>query len=430
LDVLHLTEAVVRVQGAGEYAVAHDTRKTSQLLSRITQAALQWHGCDLRDCGLLPTPVFAFTVRHHRARTGFALTASHNPPDYVGVKLFGPDGMALPRDVELRLEEEALRRSARTATLYGRVDPDEPAIDRYLDALVARLPSAHRSLRILLDCGNGAGAVVAPELFTRLGHTVLTLNAHPSWRFTARAPEPTPESLRVTAELVRRSQVDLGIAQDGDADRVVLLHPDGSLLPDYLLSALVLKLLVAKRTGDVVISINTSRALEDLAAAHGCRAVRVRLGKTFEELQRREGVFATEPSKVVDPSWGPWEDGLMAAATIVQEMALRAVSLAELTRELPRYEYRQMNLEGTLTDRAALGQLVRSHFASPDVRGIDEIDGTRVSFVDGAWILFRVSGTEPKVRVYCEGRDQRRAQELLDAGVALVRTHFVPAAHR
>lgn len=420
-DCFNLSCAIDHVLSRGRYGISHDTRKTSALLTLGLTAGFNWFGDDVVDFGLLPTPVLAFNTRELGLKAGLSVTASHNPPEYVGIKIFNTLGIELPVSAERKIER-ALRRVSfvQSPIDYGTTKLDSDAVDRYLERLVPRLPESRKKLALLVDCANGAGIQATPYMLRQLGHHVLTLHSHPSWRFPGRLPEPTTETLKETADLVRRLNVDLGVAHDGDADRVVFIDRGGQIVPDYLLSALMLKLVVTRRRGPVVLSVNTSNAVEEVAAAHGCPVTRARLGKTFTELYRQRGVYATEPSKVVDAAWGFWEDGIYAAAVVVQAMASTGASFAELVQDIPQYVDLQADLTFRALDRGVLEARVKEYFLRRRPREVVETDGWKFVFADG-WVLLRPSGTEPKVRVYAEAKGVRRAQGLLAEGVRVVR---------
>ena len=156
-----------------------------------------------------------------------------------------------------------------------------------------------------MDCANGTSGNVTPDILSELGHKIVTVNAHPSSLFPGRLPEPMLETLGEVAMLTRNIQADFAIAHDGDADRLVMIDSNGRVIPDYALAALILKTTIEKsKRGTVIISLNSSKALEQVALESGCRVVRSRIGKTFQELYKRKGIYASEPSKIVDPKWG------------------------------------------------------------------------------------------------------------------------------
>ena len=283
------------------------------------------------------------------------------------------------------------------------------------------VPAVEKGMRILVDGNNGVGSLVTPRLLRTLGHQVVTVNCHLSWRFPGRSPEPRAENLMETADLVRRIGVSIGFVHDADADRLVVIDEHGRILPDSLLSALMLRIVAQGKSGDVVVSSNSSLAVERVAEEMGCRVVRAPLGRTSHELHGRRGIYATEPSKIVIPAWGPWEDGIFAAAFLAQH-ACSSGGLGPLLANIPRYSYVQTDLPQTRLSDEALKELVRRRYRGKDVNRMEEVDGIRIELKDG-WVMFRRSGTEPKVRIYAEARTESEATRLLNEAEELIRTN-------
>jgi len=224
-------------------------------------------------------------------------------------------------------------------------------------------------------------------------------------------PEPTPQTLSETASVVPALGADFGFAHDGDADRLVMINSAGEVLPDSVVSVIALRVL-GKRSGVVILSENTSVEVEEEAASLGLRVVRSRIGKTFAEIEKESAVFATEPSKVVNPGWGMWEDGMYCAALITDGIS-KNPELLNVLREERRWHYRQINFQLSV-DFQRVAAKAEAEFARFRVSEERHLDGLKLVFKDQSWIMFRASGTEPKVRVYCESRDRVRLGELLD----------------
>ena len=402
--------------GRGRFGVGWDGRKSSAILSRVAGAAISAARSEAVSFGLVPTPVTAYGTRQEGCKLGFSVTASHNPPEYSGLKVFDGHGMELSKQDEARIERVMVVKprieSRSTGNLTGR-----RVLDTYLQSMLGRFEPAAQGLKILVDCSNGPGAFVTPEVLGALGHRVIPLNAQVSWRFPARLPEPTAQNISETASIVSALGADLGFAHDGDADRLVMINSAGRVLPDSLTSVMVMKALVKKR-GTVVLSENTSSEVEEEAQKLGAKVVRSRIGKTFAEITKENAVFATEPSKVVDPSWGMWEDGMYGAALIADAIA-RDRSLLSLLDSEPRWHYKQVNVlrQVNFDDLAQRAEGVFARFRISDVR---RLDGIKLVFRDNSWIMFRASGTEPKTRIYCESLDALKVEELISVGRAVI----------
>jgi phosphomannomutase len=359
---------------------------------------------------MVPTPVTAYGSRERGCRIGFSVTASHNPPEYSGVKFFNGKGMELSTEEERRIERVLSVDVKKSAASYGSIRQWNP-LDQYVQAIIGCFGRSDNALKVVVDCVNGPGALVTPKVLQALGHRVVPLNAQVSWRFPARMPEPTPQTLTDTAAVVSALGASFGFAHDGDADRLVMINSAGQVLPDSVVSILALRAL-AKRSGVVVLSENTSFAVEEEATNLGHRVVRSRIGKTFAEIEKESAIFASEPSKVVNPEWGMWEDGMYCAALITDAIS-RNPELLNLLNSEAKWHYRQVNVQVSV-DFQVMSARAESEFARFRISEVRLLDGLKLIFKDQSWVMFRPSGTEPKVRVYCESRDQLRLVELLD----------------
>jgi phosphopentomutase len=406
---LALTSAFVF--GRGSYGIGWDGRKSSALLARAVAAGLSSAGGQAISFGLVPTPVTAFGAREERCKLGFSVTASHNPPEYSGVKFFNGEGMELPKEQELRIERAMAVGANMNSGEFGAVTGRE-VLDSYLVRLLARFERLKKGLKIVVDCANGPGALVTPRALETLGHRVIPLNAQISWRFPARLPEPTAQNLAGTASIVSSLGADLGLAHDGDADRLVMVNSAGRVIPDSMVSILTLKALAPAKGAAVVLSENTSSAVEEEAVSMGCRVVRSRVGKSFAEIEKEGAVFATEPSKVVDPRWGMWEDGMYGAVLIADVISRKPELLSSLGAD-QKWQYRQVNIPISV-DLSSVTDRIETEFSRFKISEVRRLDGLKLVFRDGSWIMFRSSGTEPKTRVYCESLDPLRLEELLE----------------
>ena len=417
-QVYQLAEAIASVFGKGSYGVGWDGRKVSALLARTVMSAVAASGSDVNAFGLVPTPVIAYGTRSRGCRAGFAVTASHNPPEFSGVKVYNGKGMELAKSDEEKIERAMESGAPKSAGKFGAVSEDEGVLDEYVGALVSRRKVSKRGLRIAVDCASGPGTLVTPRVLKALGHEVIPVNSQISWRFPARPPEPTPTNLSDFARMVGNLSVDFGLAHDGDADRLVMIDRHGKVVPDSIMVVLALRGLGASR-GKVVISENTSMVVEEEARRLGFQVMRSRVGKSFALMEEVGGVFATEPSKVVDPAWGPWEDGMNAAAMIAEVLAEKRGMLDDLMSETP-WRYTQMNLD-VRVEMPRLVKNVKENFKKFKISEERTLDGFKLVLSDGTWVMFRPSGTEPKTRIYCESKDPQLLDALVQAGRDCVR---------
>jgi phosphopentomutase len=416
-QVYRLAETIAFATGRGKYGVGWDGRKASALLARTVLSAVNAVGSDAQVFGLVPTPVLAFGTRARTCLAGFSVTASHNPPEFSGIKVFNHNGMELPKVDEERIERAMGVNVMKPSGKFGQLIPDPDVIDDYIEGVVTRYPRASQPLRVAVDCASGPGGLVTPEILSRLGHHVIPVNAQVSWRFPARPPEPTATNLADFARMVPTLGVDFAFAHDGDADRLVMVDALGNVVPDSILTILALRGLGLSH-GTAVVSENTSSAVAEEAERSGLKVKRSRVGKTFAVLDAEGGVFAAEPSKVVDPKWGLWEDGINASALISTLLSTNRGALGQVMQEV-EWIYRQTNIRGSVRMESLMPK-AREVFRKFRISEERTLDGLKLVLSDGSWVMFRPSGTEPITRFYCESRDPQQLEVLVQLGVQCV----------
>lgn len=422
-QVYRLVETIAFASGRGRYGVGWDGRKASSLLAKTVLSAVNAVGSDASVFGLVPTPVLAFGTRSRSCIAGFSVTASHNPAEFSGVKVFNRKGMELPKSDEERIERAMAVDVMKPSGVFGQLIPDPEVVDDYVMAVVSRYQSATRPLRIAVDCASGPGGLVTPEILMRLGHRVVPVNAQVSWRFPARPPEPTVANLSDFARMVPALGVDFAFAHDGDADRLVMIDAMGNVVPDSILTILALRGLGVSQ-GTAVLSENSSSAVADEAERLGLVVKRSRVGKTFAVLEAEGGVFAAEPSKIVDPVWGLWEDGINACVLVSSLLSPDRGLLGRVMQEV-KWRYRQTNLKGVVR-MDMLNAKVRESFRKFKVSEERSLDGLKLVFTDGSWVMFRPSGTEPITRLYCESKDPQLLDSLTQLGIQCVESSNTP----
>ena len=408
-------------------AVGQDTRETGDLFVDAVASGLASVGCDVDRVGVVPTPALqAYCERE--GVPGVMVTASHNPPQFNGIKLCGPDGVELRSDTLEGIE-------SRLADGFSRVQWDESGDSRsveganrsYRDQLldaVDRERIAAAELTVALDPGHGAGALTSPAFFRDLGCEVLTINAQPDGRFPGRDPEPVKAHLGDLETLVRTTDADLGIAHDGDGDRAMFVDETGSLVEgDAVLAALAATELEA---GDTVVSaVNCSQRLVDAVDRTGADLHLTPIGSThiitaIRELQtggEHVPVAGEGNGGIIFPGYRIARDGAYTAARVCELLADSAIS--EVVEEFGGYHQARANIAYDDEDqRAAMIAAIERAAREADVEA-DTIDGYRLDYGD-AWVLARPSGTEPVIRVYAEARGRSRAEELLGEMVGAI----------
>lgn len=417
------------------FVLGRDGRETGPALAAAMEAGLESAGADVYRLGQVPTPALAFASR---GRQGVMITASHNPPTDNGIKLFR-DGVEYDREAERRIEADVDASSPEPWDRWGQSGRLE-ILGQYRDAVVGFVAdqfgtgtepaSLLAGQRVAVDCGNGVGALATPQVLDRLGAEVVGVNATVDGHFPARESKPTPETLTDFSDFLAAGEFDLGVAHDGDADRLVVCGPNGDVIhEDTILAAVAAHYTDASDADDpvVVTTPNASARIDERVRAAGGRVERVRLGALHEGIARERArgdedtqvVFAAEPWKHVHPAFGGWIDGVVSAAAVAALVA-EADGTDELRAPITERPYRKISVE--CPDEAKVPAMDALETTLPEAfpdATVDTDYGVRLEFPDASWILVRPSGTEPYVRLYAESDD---VDDLVAEATAVIET--------
>jgi len=391
----------------GSVVVGCDTRTSSEAMKHALISGLLAAGSRGRDAGVIPTPTLAFAAREFDA--GAMITASHNPPEYNGIKLLNPDGSAFGSDQRKQIEEMILDGSLSVAR-WDKIKNSSiysGAVERHIEHILRDFPDGLK-LKVVVDCGCAAASVVTPYLLRKLGCEVVTLNCYPSG-FFPHAIEPIESNLGDLMRATREFGADLGIAHDGDADRMMAVDDKGRFIPGDKLLALFAQEVEAK---EVVTTIDASMTIDEM----GFGVTRTRVGDNYvsEELKKGGG-FGGEPSgSWVFPNISLCPDGIYAAARLVA-MAGRQ-KLSQLVDGIPHYPL----LRGNISSEGAVMSKLEQQLMTMEPSSVSNTDGIKLNFADG-WLLIRASGTEPKIRVTAEAKSEVRARQLYDNGIRAIK---------
>ncbi|NUC72675.1 phosphoglucosamine mutase [Haloterrigena sp. SYSU A558-1] len=398
-------------EGYERVVVGRDVRESGTVLVDALTAGVRECGGDVVDVGVAPTPTVARGVDWLEADAGVVITASHNPATDNGIKLWSPSGQAFDTErretIASRVETDRYDLAAWDG--LGSRSRDDGLLERHVEAIADRVDDLD-GLDVVVDVGNGAGSVTADALL-ELGASVRTLNAQQDGRFPGRPSEPNEETLGDLQELVGATDADLGVAHDGDGDRMVAVDERGRFVPKDLLLALFAREAVS--TGDrVAAPVDTSLAVDDALADVGASVTRTAVGDVYvaERATEPDVVFGGEPSGAwIWPDETLCPDGPLAAAKLAA-MAAAEGSLANLVDDLETYPIRRTSIEVDDKERVmeTVESTVRERYDE-----IDALDGVRIDHGDG-WTLVRPSGTEPVVRITAEARDDERAEALFE----------------
>jgi phosphoglucosamine mutase len=408
-DLLELACKVGLVVGSRyqNVVVGTDTRTSRDAMKHAVVSGLLGAGAECSDIGIAPTPAVAYVTRNFDA--GVMITASHNPPEYNGIKLLNPDGSSFTSSQQAEIEEALSAESYSTAGWQeiksGGVYED--AVERHTNAILKDFPGK-LNLKVVVDAGGGAASGVTPLLLERLGCEVIELNCSPTG-FFPRGIEPTEENLEDLCRAVKESGATVGIAHDGDADRMMAVDDLGRFIPGDKLLAILAR---AVGTKELVTTLDASMAIEEM----GLSVRRTPIGDTWvsEEL-RKGGDFGGETSgSWIFPSISLCPDGIYAAVQIVALAARQRLS--ELVDAIPVYPLLRGSLASDDVDMSCL----ESNLMKMQPLEVGNTDGTRLTFSDG-WLLVRPSGTEPKIRLTAEARTEERVRQLYDEALKVIK---------
>ena len=426
--VINLAEAMGTYFGRGEVLLGRDGRLSSQALANAATAGLLSSGRDVAEAGLVPTPALQYAVKAMGLRGGVMVTASHNPPQYNGMKVSGPDGVEIPRLDEQRVEKIYYDRSQTKADWKSvGVTRQEPSVIRtYLKGILSRVDAkaiSERRFTLVMDLGNGAQALAAPYLAESLGCKVITLNSVIDGSFPGRGPEPTPDALKDLSAAVKSVGADLGVAYDGDGDRSMFCDEEGRVLWGDQSGCLVADYVLEKHPGgSIVTSVASSQAIEAVAKKRSAKVLRTKVGsvEVARTILERNAVFGFEENGgcIYQPHI-PVRDGGMTTALLLECLAGKGMSFSKtLAFVVPRYFQSKSKVE---VDRKKVGAVMRA--VERQAKGeVDKTDGIKAWTGDRSWVLVRPSGTEPIVRVFAESDTQESADQLVRKFVKLVKS--------
>ncbi|WP_448627029.1 phosphomannomutase/phosphoglucomutase [Geodermatophilus sp. URMC 64] len=418
-------EFVTADSGATAVVTAHDMRESSVPLSRAFAEGVISRGVDVIEAGLGSTDLLYFAAGSLDV-PGAMFTASHNPAKYNGIKLCRAGAAPIGQESGLARIRELAERDAydrdpeRVGTVSARDVLHEYAA--YLRSLVDL--SSIRPLRVVVDAGNGMGGHTVPVVLEGLPLTVVPLYFELDGSFPNHEANPLdPANLVDLQAAVREHGADLGLAFDGDADRVFVVDERGEAVSPSAITALVAVRELAKGHGTTIIhNLITSRAVPEIVREHGGDPVRTRVGHSFikAEMARTDAVFGGEHSAhyYFRDFWRA-DTGMLAAMHVLAALGEQSRPLSELAAAYSRYAA-SGEINSTVADAADRTAAVRKAFEEQDGVTVDELDGLTVSLPDGAWFNLRASNTEPLLRLNVEAPDEARMAELRDRVLELV----------
>jgi phosphomannomutase/phosphoglucomutase len=381
---------------------------------RALKAGLLSVGCDVVDCGTLPTPALQYIVKEG-FDAGAMVTASHNPPEYNGVKIIEPDGTEMGDEETIKLEHTIFNRafSVQPWDRTGKETQDTGLLEKYITAITGAFSGKPgNGMTVVADPGSGPACLTTPRILTDMGCRVITINGIMDGTFPGRLPEPSPEGLKNCATLVTGSGAAFGVAHDGDADRAVFIDEKGRFVEENLQFALMAQYICRHKKGIVVTPVSTGQVVEEVAKREHSSIEYTAVGsiyvaRTMRSLikQGKPVIFGGEGNGgLIFPDHQFCRDGGMTAAMMVSILASSGKKLSELVDELPP---RIIIKEKITTQKGE--EIIKYLKTAYATEKTDETDGVKI-FKSESWALIRASGTEPIIRVIIDSGSQEHGQ--------------------
>ena len=414
----------------GTVAVGGDTRTSSPMLMEAVKAGLLSSGCDVVDLGILPTPGVQYAVRKYYDG-GVMVTASHNPPKYNGLKFLDEDGIGIPDEMDLAIEKLYFDEEPKRAEWFeiGQIYKNDKIIDEYVSEAISKVDSdaiRKANLKVVVDCGSGAGSYTAPYLIRKLGCDVTTLNCQADGFFPGRDPEPIEENLQELISVVKELNADIGLAHDGDADRTICIDEKGNfVLGDKTFTLVEKQMLKENNGGTVVTTVATSQAIYDVAEEFNGKVIATAVGDLLvaRKLKDEDGLFGGEENGgLIFPDFVYGRDAVMTVAKILETIAKEKKTLSELVSELPVYYASKMKIECSDDQKEFVMNSIADEIQTTTDFELDLTDGVKILKDDG-WVIIRPSGTEPIFRCFAESDSQQKADEMTEWGIGLIKKY-------
>ncbi|MCD6503446.1 MAG: phosphoglucosamine mutase [Thermoplasmata archaeon] len=403
--------------------VGNDTRISGDAIKSAVISGLMATGHKVLDIGVIPTPGLQYFVKKHdEVFAGVMITASHNPPEYNGIKLIWTDGTEAPREVEEKVEEIYFNRRFKLVEWekMGSVLHYPGASQEYVKGVLSVVDVdaiKEREFHVIADVGNGAAYKTTPELLTRLNANVITLNAQPDGRFPARMPEPTYENIAYLSDIVKELGADFAVAHDGDADRAIFFDEKGRFIGGEYLLAMLAKYTIENTGRKIVVTpVSSGRVVEDAVKSAGGEIVYTKVGspvvaRKMIELGDKVAIGGEENGGIIYPPHQYCRDGAMAIALVMEMLSKTGKKLSEIFDELPKYYIIKTKVHAK--DKEAMMKRAEEFLKGLEAKEYITIDGIKAVFDDG-WILVRPSGTEPIIRIFVEFTREEKAKRMVD----------------
>jgi len=400
----------------GPILVGYDGRESSPIIAKVVCSALNYVGLDCNNAGIIPTPCLEYAVKKLDYSGGIMITASHNPPQYNGIKPSAKDGVEISREDELIIEDIFLKKNwIKNPSKWGITGKEDRAIDVYIKGIISQVNSEKiksKNLRVVLDLGNGAQAVSAPVLCELLECKTFLINEKIDGLFPGRGSEPTPQNLSELSKTVLQNKADLGIAFDGDGDRSIFCDNDGQILTGDKSALVLTKFILQKNPNSIVVTcLNSGSNIELIANEFNSQVIRTKVGSV--EVSRKMVptnalIGFEENGGFMFGKHNQVRDGCMTLALMLDLLASSKHTLSEETSRLPPSFTTKDKISCSYEDSTKLIESLKHEFPNSNLT-----DGIKIADDSKNWVMIRPSGTEPIVRIYGEAESQQKLDTLM-----------------
>ena len=408
----------------GKILVGYDGRHSSPIIAKIVSSALNYSGIDCYMAGLVPTPCLEYATKKLGYDGGLMITASHNPPQYNGIKPVASDGVEISREDERKIEQIFDEKNWIKADSFGKIFDESNTVSTYIDGILENIDKQSiekRKFKVCLDLGNGAQSVTAKKLCEELECEVFSINATIDGNFPGRGSEPTPQNLDDLSKLVVDTNSDFGIAFDGDGDRSIFCDENGKILTGDS-SALLLcdSLLEQYPNSQVVTCLNSGNIIEKIVEKSNSHVVRTKVGSV--EVSRRmvndDALIGYEENGgFMFGKHNHVRDGGMTLALMLDLLSKSKSNLSEKIRNLPPSFTTKTKIECSLEQSEVVISELLKEFSDSDTS-----DGIKIQVDGDNWVMIRPSGTEPIIRIYGESNSQQNLDSLISNFVVKIKS--------
>ena len=416
LEFVHdMTLAIGTYFGRGPVLIGFDGRESSPIICKVVSSVLNSIGIDCSIAGIIPTPCLEFAVKTLEYSGGIMITASHNPSEYNGIKPAAKDGVEISREDELIIEDIYVQKSwIKNSTNWGITTKEEQAIKIYLDGIISQVDSKlieSKHFKVVLDLGNGAQAVSAPNFCNMVKCETLLINENIDGKFPGRGSEPTPQNLSELSKTVLENNADMGIAFDGDGDRSIFCDDKGNILTGDKSALILIQHILKKNPNSLLITcLNSGSNVEILAERFNSKVIRTKVGSV--EVSRK--MVSTNALIGFEENGGfmygkhnQVRDGCMALALMLELLAT-SKKLSEIISNLPPSFTTKDKISCSTEQISNLISSLKEEFPNSDIS-----DGIKIIIDSKNWVMIRPSGTEPIVRIYAESENQEKLDALI-----------------